>query len=206
MTTIQDRAIQLLEYRLTLGMTTMEGRGVYHPTDTAIAADGRMYVANRSLENVTRGVRVTMCDIDSEYYGTFGAYGVSAGQFIWPSTCTLDSRGRVYVSDEQLHRISVFDREGALLSTWGEHGAGEGQMDTPSGLAFDAELFPEVDGESWPIWQEGLSEALVDEPWLMIVNGVLKGLLGKSTTCRRIPYNVCSEFRMYTLTMETRLS
>ena len=25
--------------------------------------------------------------------------------------------GRVYVSDEQLHRISVFDREGALLST-----------------------------------------------------------------------------------------
>ena len=146
MTTIQDRAIQLLEYRLTLGMTTMDGRGFYYPTDTAIAAHGRMYVANRSLENVTRGVRVTMCDIDSEYYGTFGAYGVSAGQFIWPSTCPLDSRGRVYVSDEQLHRISVFDREGALLSTWGEHGAGEGQMDTPSGLAFDAELFPEVDG------------------------------------------------------------
>ena len=105
----------------------------------AIAADERMYVANRSLENVTRGVRVTMCDIDSEYYGTFGAYGVSAGQFIWPSTCTLDSRGRVYVSDEQLHRISVFDGEGALLSTWDEHGAGEGQMDTPSCLAFDSD-------------------------------------------------------------------
>ena len=80
-----------------------------------------------------------MCDIDREYYGTFGAYGVSAGQFIWPSTCTLDSRDRVYVSDEQLHRISVFDREGALLSIWGEHGAGEGQLDTPSGLAFDSD-------------------------------------------------------------------
>ena len=104
MTTIQDRAIQLLEYRLTLVMSTMKGRGFYYPTDTAIAADGRMYVANRSLESVTRGVRVTMCGIDSEYYGTFGAYGVSAGQFIWPSTCPLDSRGRVYVSDEQLHR------------------------------------------------------------------------------------------------------
>ena len=94
---------------------------------------------NRSLENVTRGVCFTMCDIDSEYYGTFGAYGVSAGQFIWPSTCTLDSRDRVYVSDEQLHRISVFEREGALLSIWGEHGAGEGQLDTPSGLAFDSD-------------------------------------------------------------------
>ncbi len=81
--------------------------GVLQSHRQAIAADGRMYVANRSLENVTWGVRVTICDIDSEYYGTFGAYGVSAGQFIWPSTRTLDSRGRVYVSDEQLHRISV---------------------------------------------------------------------------------------------------
>ena len=140
MTTVQDiPEIKVLEYRMTLGMTTMEGRGFYAPTDVGIAEDGRMYVANRSLENVTRGVRVTMCDIDSEYYGTFAAYGTSPGQFVWPSACNLDSRGRVYVSDEATHRISVFDREGALLSTWGEHGAGEGQLDTPSGLAFDAE-------------------------------------------------------------------
>ena len=137
MTTIQDKSIRLLEYRLTLGMTTMEGRGFYYPTDTAIADDGRMYVANRSLENVTRGVRVTMCDIESEYYGTFGPYGEAPGQFIWPSACTLDGRGRVYVSDEYTHRISVFDRDGALLSTWGRHGAGDGELDTPSGLAFD---------------------------------------------------------------------
>ena len=113
MTTVQDiPEVKLLEYRMTLGMTTMEGRGFYAPTDVGIAEDGRMYVANRSLENVTRGVRVTMCDIDSEYYGTFAAYGQSPGQFIWPSACTLDSRGRVYVSDEATHRISVFDREG----------------------------------------------------------------------------------------------
>ena len=140
MTTVQDiPEVKLLEYRMTLGMTTMEGRGFYAPTDVGIAEDGRMYVANRSLENVTRGVRVTMCDIDSEYYGTFASYGQSPGQFVWPSACNLDSRGRVYVSDEATHRISVFDREGALLSTWGEHGAGEGQLDTPSGLAFDAD-------------------------------------------------------------------
>jgi DNA-binding beta-propeller fold protein YncE len=140
MTAAQDiPEIKLLEYRMTLGMTTMEGRGFYYPMDTAIADDGRMYVANRSLENVARGVRVTVCDIDSEYYGTFAAYGQSPGQFIWPSACTLDSRGRVYVSDEATHRISVFDREGALLSVWGEHGSDEGQLDTPSGLAFDAD-------------------------------------------------------------------
>ena len=138
MTTTENRpGTRFLEYSLTLGMTTMEGRGFYYPTDTAIGADGRLYVANRSLENVTRGVRVTMCDIDSEYYGTFGAYGMGEGQFVWPSACTLDSQGRVYISDEYTHRISVFDQQGQLLSAWGSHGGGEGQLDTPSGLAFD---------------------------------------------------------------------
>ncbi len=140
MTSVQDiPEIKLLEYRMTLGMTTMEGRGFYAPTDVGIADDGRMYVANRSLENVARGVRVTVCDIDSEYYGTFASYGTGAGQFVWPSACAIDSRGRVYVSDEFLHRVSVFDKEGAPLSHWGEHGAAEGQLDTPSGMAFDPE-------------------------------------------------------------------
>ena len=140
MTTVQDiPEIKVLEYRMTLGMTTMEGRGFYAPTDVGIADDGRMYVANRSLENVARGVRVTVCDIDSEYYGTFASYGTGAGQFVWPSACAIDSRGRVYVSDEYLHRVSVFDKEGAPLSHWGEHGAADGQLDTPSGLAFDAD-------------------------------------------------------------------
>ena len=139
MTSVQDiPEIKVLEYRMTLGMTTMEGRGFYYPVDSAIAEDGRIYVANRSLDSVSRGVRVTMCDIDSEYYGNFAGYGSSPGQFLWPSACAIDSRSRVYVSDEATHRISVFDREGSFLSSWGEHGSGDGQLDTPSGLAFDA--------------------------------------------------------------------
>ena len=60
MTTIRDRAIQLLEYRLTLGMTTMEGRGFYYPTDTAIAADGRMCAAT-VLWKTSRGASASPC-------------------------------------------------------------------------------------------------------------------------------------------------
>jgi len=138
MTTIETGArTKFLEYVMTLGMTTMEGRGFYYPVDTAIGRDDRLYVVNRSLDIVPRGVRVTMCDIDSEYYGTFGSFGEKDGQFIWPSGGAIDSRGRVYVSDEQLHRISVFDHSGAFLSQWGAHGSGEGDLDTPSGIAFD---------------------------------------------------------------------
>lgn len=143
MTTTESRASEtrakpkFLEYVMTLGMTTMEGRGFYYPVDTAIGQDGRLYVVNRSLDIVTRDVRVTICDIDSEYYGTFGAFGDKDGQFIWPSGGAIDSKGRVYVSDEQLHRISVFDHAGVYLSHWGSHGTGEGELDTPSGIAFD---------------------------------------------------------------------
>ena len=130
---------EFLEYFRTVGMTTMEGRGFYYPVDTAISQDGRLFVVSRTLENVPRGVRVTMCDIGSDYFGTFGSYGHGDGQFIWPSAAAVDSGSRVYVCDEQIHRISIFDHSGSFIAKWGEHGAGEGQLDTPSGIAVDSQ-------------------------------------------------------------------
>ncbi|MBQ11969.1 MAG: hypothetical protein CMJ45_10500 [Planctomyces sp.] len=138
MTTVEGKtSTEFLEYVTTLGMTVMEGQGFYYPVDTAIGQEARLYVVNRSLDNVPRGVRVTMCDIDSGYYGNFGSFGDWEGQFDWPSSAATDSRGRVYISDEQLHRISVFDHSGEFLFRWGAHGSGEGELDTPSGIAFD---------------------------------------------------------------------
>ena len=43
------------------------------------------------------------------------------------------------MSDEALHRISVFSKDREFLASWGEHGSGEGQLDRPSGIAFDAD-------------------------------------------------------------------
>ena len=128
-----------LEYGFTFGITTMEGRGFYYPVDTAVAPDGRLYVVNKSLENDNRGVRVTMCTIDGDYFGNFGSFGEGDGQFIWPSGCAVDSQGRVFVSDEHLHRVSAFDRDGVFRYKFGRRGAGDGDFDTPSGLAFDSE-------------------------------------------------------------------
>ena len=140
MSTIQTRSKpDFLEYWFTVGFYTMDaGRGFYYPTDTAIGKDGRLYVVNRS-PGPLKAVRVTMCDAEGEYYGSFGSFGQSDGQFIWPSGAAIDSKGRVYVSDEQLHRISVFDHSGAFLSKWGLKGTAEGELDTPSGMAFDGE-------------------------------------------------------------------
>ena len=114
--------VSLLEYRLTMGMTVMEGQGFYYPVDTTIAADGRMYVVSRSRDEVARGVRVTMCTVDGEYFGNLGEFGQGDGQFIWPCCSAIDSLGRFYVTDEELHRILVFDRSGKFLYRWGGYG------------------------------------------------------------------------------------
>ena len=105
-----------LTYRLTIGLSAMEGRGFYYPSDTVIGHNHRLYVLNRSLEGVDRGIRVTMCDLDSEYYGTFGSYGQGDGKFVWPSGGAVDRQGHIYVTDEYLHRVSAFDASGTFLA------------------------------------------------------------------------------------------
>ena len=128
-----------LKYDRTMGMTVMEGRGFYYPVDTAIGRDDRMYVISRSKEESTRGIRVTICDVDSGYFGNFGGYGHEGGKFVWPSCGALDSQGRYFISDERLHRITAYDNAGAYQFHWGQSGNGEGELDTPSGLAFDSQ-------------------------------------------------------------------
>ncbi len=138
-TTQKTQKADILTYAYTIGLSAMEGRGFYYPTDCVPASNGRLYVVNRSLEGVNRGVRVTVCDLDSEYYGTFGAYGDGDGQFIWMTCGAEDAHGNIYISDEHSHRISAFDADGKFIRCWGTHGIGEGELDGPSGVAFDAD-------------------------------------------------------------------
>ena len=138
MTTKAAQQTEFLVYDRALGMTVMEGKGFYYPVDTVAGKDDRLYVISRSKEETARGVRVTMCDLDSGYYGNFGGFGFSGGQFVWPACGAVDSQGRFFISDERLHRVTAYDAAGNYLFHWGEAGSGEGQLDTPSGLAFDS--------------------------------------------------------------------
>ena len=137
MTTAQKT--KRLEYSHTMGMTVMEGKGFYYPVDTAVGKDDRLYVISRSKEETTRGIRVTICDAESGYFGNFGGYGFGGGQFVWPACGATDSQGRFFISDERLHRVTAYDADGAYLFHWGHQGSGEGELDTPSGLAFDGQ-------------------------------------------------------------------
>ena len=107
--------IDRLDYNFVIGVAAMEGRGFYYPVDVAVAPDNKLFVLGRSHDGDTRGVQVLMCDIESEYYGVFASHGAEDGQFIWPTSISISGDGLIYVTDEHLNRVSVFDLDGKLV-------------------------------------------------------------------------------------------
>lgn len=136
---LNDRTFR---YSHTIGQLGYEGPGFYNPTDVAINKEGVIYVPNRSVVEAPKqhsGIRVVMTNLEEEYLGAFGGYGYGDGQFVRPTAVALDSQQNVYVSDEWLQRISIFDSRGHFLDKWGLRGSAQGQFDRPSGLVFDKE-------------------------------------------------------------------
>ncbi|MBM3225863.1 MAG: 6-bladed beta-propeller [Candidatus Tectomicrobia bacterium] len=122
-------------YSHSVGRNEFAGTGFRNPTDLALAANDVVYVVNRSYENRTDGIHITIATLNEEYIREFGENGEGDGEFIWPSSLALDAQGNVYVSDEWLNRISIFDKDGKFLGKWGKGGSGNGELNRPSGLA-----------------------------------------------------------------------
>lgn len=130
---------RLFAYSHTIGRTEFNGPGFRSPRDLGLASSGLIYVVNSSPEERPQGIRVTICTVDEQYLGEFGRYGEGDGEFIRPTSIALDSHENVYVADEWLNRISIFDKNGEFLTKWGEKGARKGELDRPYGLVFDKE-------------------------------------------------------------------
>jgi len=101
-----------LSYNRTIGVTAMFGRGFYYPVDIVAGEDDRLYVLNRSSDGDKRGVRITVMNLEEEYFGIFGAWGEENGQFMWPNSIAIDSDKRLFISDDYLdtvHRIEALN-------------------------------------------------------------------------------------------------
>ena len=48
-----------------------------------------------------------------------------------PRCVAVDTRGMVYVSEEDNHRVSVFTTEGKFVTSFGQKGAGLGEFNNP---------------------------------------------------------------------------
>ena len=125
-------------YSHCIGRNLITGIGFWFPVDVGLASGDVMYVLNWGDENLL-ATRVTKCTLSEEYLVQFGSYGSGDGQFTRASSLALDNEGNVYVLDEWLNRVSVFDKDGNFLHKWGEPGSQVGQLYRPSGLAFDGE-------------------------------------------------------------------
>jgi DNA-binding beta-propeller fold protein YncE len=66
----------------------------------------------------------------------FGSSGQDPSQFLFPNIAVTDSRGRVYVTDGNNGRISVWDGQGNFLFTFGR-GSGQGSLSLPRGATID---------------------------------------------------------------------
>jgi DNA-binding beta-propeller fold protein YncE len=124
----------------TIGFYAQNGRGFNNPVDVALGRDGVLYVLNRAGSDIELRMpykRVTMCTLDEDYLGEFSSGGPEDGQLMWPVAIATDTKGNLYISDEALHRISIFDSQGRFLGKWGVKGKGVGMFDRPAGMAFD---------------------------------------------------------------------
>ena len=132
-------------YSRTIGRGDQSGTGFSYPVAMARGDEDLMYVLSRSYETRPDSMRVTICTTGEEYVGEFGKGAPARNEtpypdaMVWPTSIALDRDGQVYVADDWLHRITIYNGDGESIGNWGISGSGEGELNGPSGLAFDGE-------------------------------------------------------------------
>jgi len=110
-----------------------------HPTDAAVAADGRIFVS----DGYGNG-RVHRFAADGRHELSWGRVGRGPGEFMTPHAVWADRDGRVLVVDRENGRVQVFDDEGALLAIWdGFHNPMDIWLDA-EGLAYVTDQIPSL--------------------------------------------------------------
>ncbi|MCZ6538891.1 MAG: NHL repeat-containing protein [Chloroflexi bacterium] len=131
-------SLENFSYHDTIGIASFLGRGFMNPIDMRFDSTGMLFVLSRS-NAANKNVRVSAVTLDADYQYEFATWGTEPGQTTQPTALAFDSKDRLYVSDEHMHNVSVFDREGNFIERWGEFGSEPGQLNRPSGLAIDSD-------------------------------------------------------------------
>ncbi|MGH8059432.1 MAG: NHL repeat-containing protein [Candidatus Entotheonellia bacterium] len=141
---------RVFDFSHAVGRGALSGMGFRMAISIALGEGDTLYAVNRGWEQVQNvpanrtqlGTRVGKFTIgpvpgDEEVVSDFSKPGNGPGEMIWPAGIALDSQENVYVSDEWLNRVSVFDKDGTYLRHWGTSGSDDGELNGPSGIAID---------------------------------------------------------------------
>jgi sugar lactone lactonase YvrE len=115
----------------------------WSPLGVRIDADGMMLVTDVTKDN-NRVFIMQLGNLLNESTWAnftpltlaFGASGQKIDQFTFPNTAAADSTGRIYVSDGNNGRISVWGRDTSHLFNFG-NGMSDGALNLPRGLVID---------------------------------------------------------------------
>ena len=113
------------------------------PQGVAVDAQGNVYVIDSG------NLRVQKFDSSGKFLMMWGENGNGDGQFRFTQfrfgfrlaaaiPLAIDVQNNVYVADPLNHRIQNFDTNGQFLTQWGLQGDGDGQFQSPYGVAADA--------------------------------------------------------------------
>lgn len=116
---------------------------LWSPLGIRIGQDNEMILTDVSKNN-NRVIEISLGDqvspqkwIDFDpATSQYGASGSENGEMLFPNSAAADSQGRVYVSDGNNRRISVWDSEGNFQFNFGS-GTGPGSLSLPRGLFID---------------------------------------------------------------------
>jgi len=185
------------DYSHSVGRGSQTGMGFSNPVAATIGKDDVLFVVNRGSEGISNvawnrtgyGARVSQIKLgantgDEEFIGEFSKYGNGNGEFIWGSGVAADNQGNLFVVDEWLNRVTVFDQDGNYQRDWSTVDSGETGSNGASGIAVDGEgnLFV-TDGRSHTVkrftpegkllasWgTHGSAEGELDSPWGITVD------------------------------------
>lgn len=101
------------------------GKGKFeNPTGAAVDPRGRLFVVDSGNRRI---------QVFSDKGKFLEAW--SDPTFEKPYGIVIDSTGTLYVTDSARHQVLKLEAAGRRLGAWGAHGTGDGQLDTPRGLA-----------------------------------------------------------------------
>ena len=126
-----------MQYLKTIGFNSNQpiGRGFNYPYDIAFSEDKRIFVLNRMGGHNSSGIRIQICTYDEDWLGEFATGpGKGDSQFVIPVCMSFNSKDILYVTDESLNDVKVFDNQGNYITKWTTNTTGPQKFAGPSGI------------------------------------------------------------------------
>jgi hypothetical protein len=97
----------------TPGQPGCDATHMNRPTDMAVSPSGDVFVSDGY-----GNARIVHFDKEGKFIKQWGKVGTAPGEFSFPHSIVMDSKGRLYVADRSNNRIQVFQQSGKFLAQW----------------------------------------------------------------------------------------